>query len=94
MSKFNSVPIEVDTKIINSEEVKINEFDALHQKWFWDGIYAESLIFVSNEINHLNDDDLKLMLIQSRFVNKETQITIDHSDSGFTFLNFNFETDE
>ncbi len=30
--------------------------------WNWDGIYGQSLIFHSDDINHISDNDLKEML--------------------------------
>ena len=92
MSKFSNVPVEDDTKILVSLENKLGERDVLYQKWFWDGITAESLIFVSDEIVYLTDNELKAEVQTSPLV-KSDSITISRSDGGYTFVNFNFVTD-
>jgi len=91
MSNYQSVPIDDDTKILVSLENKLGERDVLYQKWFWDGITAESLIFVSDDVVSLNDNELKAEVRTSPLV-KSDSITISRSDGGYTFVNFNFVT--
>ncbi len=91
--KFLKVPKDKDTRILFESEMKLHEFDVLYQKWFWDGITAESIIFSSDEITHLDDNDILAKVRCSDIVNQESQLTIKHSESGFTFINFNFESD-
>ena len=70
-SKFSNVPVEDDTKIIFSLEVKFDEeHDVLYQKWYWDGIVAESLIFVSDEVSNLTDEQLEAEVRSSALVKK------------------------
>ena len=92
MSKFSNVPVEDDTKILVSLENKLGERDVLYQKWFWDGITAESLIFASDDVVSLTDNELKAEVQTSPLV-KSDSITISRSDGGYTFVNFNFVTD-
>ncbi len=49
-SKFERVPVEEDTKIIFQQEAILGEYDVLYQKWYWDGITAESIIFANEEM--------------------------------------------
>jgi hypothetical protein len=90
--KFDSVPVEKDTTILFSQVAKWGEVDVLYQKWFWDGITAASVIFISEDVQQMSDNTLKQEVKNSQIVNKDSQITIKRSDSGFTFVNFNFET--
>ena len=90
MNVFENVPIEENTNILHQEEKTFGNLRVLWQKWFWEGIKAESVIFISEEIIHLSDEDL------SDFVRKNTPTssatTISRSPSGYTFVNYNFET--
>ena len=55
MEKFSNVLVEDDTTILFSLECKLGERDILFQKWLWDGITAESFIFVSDDVADLTD---------------------------------------
>jgi len=44
--KFRNVPVEKDTRIIFSQEVKFGTCDVLYQKWSWEGVTAESIILI------------------------------------------------
>lgn len=90
-SKFENVPVESDTRILFQKELKCGDYDALHQKWFWDGIKAESLIFYSEDISELGDGDIQREVRSSPLVNSDSKLTIKHSDTGYTFVNFNFQ---
>jgi len=64
----------------------------LYQKWLWDGITGESLMFVSDDVILLTDVQLEAEVRNSPLVGPEG-VTITRSDSGYTFVHFNFETD-
>ena len=89
--KFNSVPVEDDTKIIFQLECSFGKYDVLYQKWFWDGIMAESIIFDGEDVSELNDKEIEAELRESPLIKTNSSITIKRSESGFTFVNFNFE---
>ena len=58
MSKFNNIPEQKDTEIIFREETKFGDFDVVYEKWKWDGILAESIIFDEDEVCEMNDDEI------------------------------------
>lgn len=91
MSKFDNVPIEEDTAILFSTEATLDDFDVLYQKWYWDGIEAESIIFVADDINNMNDNALKSFVSESPLV-EDPSMTIARDRKGFTFVNFNFKS--
>ena len=93
MNKFNNVTVESDTKILFQEEVKFGEHDALYQKWVWDGITAESLIFISEDVSHMDDETLKEKVLKSTLATAESSVTLSRNDTGYVFVNFNFVTD-
>lgn len=90
--KFKGVPKDPDTRIRKQSVTIIEGFDALHQHWTWDGIKAESAIFVTSEVEHLDEEQLKSLLVASGLTNTTDKMTFKKSTSGYTFLNFNFVT--
>ena len=92
-SKFERVPVEEDTKIIFQQEAKLGEYDVLYQKWYWDGITAESIIFANEDIVGIADDEVEAEVRTSPLLNADSKITLKRSESGFTFVNFNFEAE-
>ena len=93
MSKFKNVPVEEDTKIIYQQEASLGEYEVLYQKWYWDGISAESIIFANEDVDGLEDKEIEAEVKTSPLLKKNTSITLKRSQSGFTFVNFNFETE-
>lgn len=89
-NKFNNIPEDEGTRILNEEIVKIAQLDALHQKWVWEGTIAESLIFDEKDVKHLNDEELKKLVRSTSKVNPDSSLTISRSGSGYVFVNFNF----
>ena len=93
--KFDDVPVEDDTKIIFSTPSKFGKYDVLYQKWYWDGITAESLIFVTDDIKNITVDELENEIRNSPMVaDSSKEITTSSGKSEYTFFNFNFVIDE
>jgi len=93
MNKFKNVPVDSDTKILSQKEVKLGEYEALYQKWFWDGITAESLIFLKEDVSHIDDEAMKEEVLNSPLANAESSVTLTRTESGYVFVNFNFITE-
>ena len=91
--KFSEVPVDKGTTILFQHEAKLGEYSVLYQKWYWDGITAESIIFSTDDISALTDDEIESEVRNSPLVNEDSSITLSHAESGFTFVNFNFETE-
>jgi len=89
-TKFDGVPIDEDTKILAQLETNLGNYRVLYQKWFWDGITAESIIFDSQDVVNLTDDEILAEVKESPLVANDSKITLSRSESGFTFVNFNF----
>jgi len=92
-NKFEQVPVEDDTRIIFQQETTLGEYHVLHQKWFWDGILAECIIFANDDIVGITDDEVEKKVGMSPLVKADSKIILKRSKSGFTFVNFNFEAD-
>jgi hypothetical protein len=91
-NKFNNVPVEQDTKIIFEQQAKLGEYDVLYQKWYWDGVTAESIIFADEDIVGVSDDEIQAEVKDTPLLSADSAITLKRSVSGFTFVNFNFES--
>ena len=87
--KFNNIPVEEDTKIQFSSPMKWGERDIVYQKWSWDGISAESIIFLSEDVKEMDDQALEAEVRDGPVVREDSQMTIKRVGE-FTFVNFNF----
>jgi hypothetical protein len=89
--KFDGVPVEEDTRIRFRQEIRLGKFDVLYEKWSWEGILAESIIFAGDDISGMTDEEIEQEIRKSPLVKKESEMKIKRSYKGFTFVNFNFE---
>ena len=89
MSKFNNIPEQKDTKIIFREETRFGDFDVVYEKWEWDGILAESIIFDEDDVSEMDDDEIINNVKDSPLFDDKGELTIRHSSS-FVFVNFSF----
>lgn len=92
-NKFKNIPTEEDTKILSRQEKTIGEYIVLHEIWVWDGIYAESIIFANEDIEGLSDQEIEKMVRSLPILDENSDLTLTRTESGFTFVNFNFKTD-
>jgi hypothetical protein len=88
--KFENVPTDEGTTIIFRTEAVLGEYEVLYEKWSWDGISAESIIFSNEDICELSENELRSEVKESPLV-KGDNITVKKLESGYTFVNFNFE---
>ena len=91
MKKWEHVPEDEDTVILDQQTTNIEGIEVLYQKWFFEGIKAESLIFHTKDVSSLDEGRLTELAMKSDFFRKGSDITISTGDHGFTFVNFNFE---
>jgi len=57
--KFKNIPVKEDTTILLSSPMKWGDLDIVYQKWSWDGITAESIIFLSEDVKAMDDEVLE-----------------------------------
>lgn len=84
---FKDVPVDSDTRIIGQKEVRIGGIDALCQCWIWDGIKGWSMVFFTNDVQDLSDDELVGLVREVEVITTST--TIKRGEK-WTFVNFNF----
>ena len=92
-NKFTAVPIENGTNILFELNATLDDYDVLYQMWNWDGITAESFIFLSTDILKLTDDDVKTLAKSSPMIKNDSELTMVRHEDGYTFVNFNFKAD-
>ena len=88
--KFKMVPVDPDTRVLKRSLTTVGGYDALHERWSFDGVKAESLVFLSDDIAGVSDEVLERLVRETEGVDTGSQITLKRSKSGFTFVNFNF----
>ena len=88
-NKFKNIPVEEDTKILMSSPMRWGELDIVYQKWNWEGIRAESIIFLNEDVKEMSDEALESVVRDGPIVREGSQMTIKKGDD-FTFVNFNF----
>ncbi len=89
--KFKNLTVEKDTKIMMSSPMKWGELDIVYQKWSWEGITAESIIFLSEDVKEMDDEALEDDVRDGPLVSEDSKVTISRGDE-YTFVNFNFLT--
>jgi hypothetical protein len=92
MSKLKNIPEQENTKIIFRAEAKFADLDVVYEKWEWDGILAESIIFDEDDVSEMNDDEIINQVKDSPLFDDKIykgDPTIRHL-SGFVFVSFNF----
>ena len=90
-NKFSAVPIENDTNILFELNATLDDYDVLYQMWSWDGVGAESFIFLSSDISDLTDYEVKTLAKNSPMIKDNSELTMVRHDDGYTFINFNFK---
>lgn len=90
--KFESIPVDDGTMILAQVEVKLGEYDVAYQKWIWDGVFAESVIFADEDVKNINDAEIISIVKESPLLSEGSKITISNTGCGFTFVNFNFKS--
>ena len=90
-NKFENIPVEEDTRILMSSPMRWGDLDIVYQKWNWEGITAESIIFLSDDVKEMDDEALEADVRDGPLVKSTSQVTIKRLDK-YTFVNFNFTT--
>lgn len=88
--KFKNIPINEDTNIVFEMEANLDEYRVKYEMWHCDGTWAESIIFDNEDIKNLNQNEVGTLVKSLPVVKPDSKITYKKSDSGFTFVNFNF----
>jgi len=88
---FNDVPIDEGTQILGQKVLEHDGIAVLHQKWCWDGITAESIIFKARDVVDYDDKELEQRVNTFCQVESDSSITISKKNSDFIFVNFNFQ---
>ncbi len=103
--KFDKVAVDTETKILFSAIQTFDGYDVRYEKWLWDGVYGESLIFFNEDVNEAfnenlsenigesYEDQLTRALHESALVESGSQITVQRAEL-YTFFNFNFKNND
>jgi len=81
--KFDTIPVEKDTRIISREQVKVGPYDAVLENWVWEGIIAKSYIFYNDNIEGVSQKELLALA-------GKPDATYSRGET-YTLVNFDFE---
>lgn len=90
--KFAKIPVDEGTRIDAEVLTKINGWDAVHQRWSWDGVRGESLIFCTEDLQGISEE-LLIDLLQSSVLAEFKDANVNQNENGYTFVNFGFEAE-
>lgn len=88
--KFRDIPVDEDTRIISREFVKVGDLDAVREKWSWEGILGETLIFATGDVKDMDDVALEQLLREQEKLEDNLKVIIKRGER-FVFVNFRFE---
>ena len=89
--KFKNLKMDEGTTLIFRKDVEVNGLEAVYEKWNWEGIVAESLVFLSEEVTELTEEIFELVLSANGYFEDSSRLTLK-TVGEFTFVNFNFKT--
>ena len=89
-TKFKNVPNDEDTTIEFSRILDIEGVEVLYQKWRWEGVVAESLIFSAEIAARLSREEILQLASKSGLIEDINKTTYQAPNNGFVFVNFNF----
>jgi len=87
---FSKVKVDEDTQIVNSAIWDVQKYQAFHQLWTWNGYIGQSLIFCTDDIKTLSDEELKKLALEFCIDKKQESITLSRKPD-YSFVNFNFK---
>ena len=94
MSKINENLNFDTTRILGEGSTKLNGYPVKFETWNWDGIYGSSIIFKTKDVAHLTEEEIVELVKSSEYCKDDSDTTFKQTDSGETFVNFNFELDD
>ncbi len=80
----------VNVTILLEKPVKLAHIDGVYQKWSWEGISGESILF-DKAAKKMSDDELKRAVQADYHLVDFDALTIAHKKGGLRCVNFNFK---
>ncbi|MFT7299147.1 MAG: hypothetical protein ACI9WO_001969 [Sphingobacteriales bacterium] len=87
--KFKNIPTDEETQMLSAKEIKIAGYDALHQKWIWDDLNGETLVFSTPDIQALSEKELKDLILENHKIKSPKDMVVNTVEEGFTFVTVN-----
>lgn len=90
MINMKDIPIDDGTTVLSQQSMTLGHLDAVIQTWLLDGIKATSCIFSRDDVENLDDEQLKEVVNKAGLLEPGSLITFSRTGD-FTFVNFNFD---
>lgn len=92
-NSFDDVPMEEDTTLYGISNSDFEGFRVRIEHWSWEGVRGNSIIFRSEDIAEISDEELIARVTKSPLHRIDSGVTLNRTESGYTFVNLNFEAD-
>lgn len=92
--KFAGLKTDPETKVFLRAAAELDGYGVVYEKWCWEHINAESIIFIESEVAHLSDEQLEALVRSSPIVAPGIKMTISRTGCGYCSVNFNFTIDD
>lgn len=82
----------LNVNVLIEESVHLATCKGLYQKWSWDCISGESVLFEKKGTAAMSDDDLIQEVIDGYKVVDSSTLTVSYKNDGLRCVNFNFKS--
>ena len=78
-------------KIHSRDRITIGEYEALHEKWLWEGMQGESLVFCFHDVATLSDDEVERVARSSDVIGPGCHVLVERGDPDFVLVSFHVQ---
>ncbi|MBU0960260.1 MAG: hypothetical protein KKH60_01950 [Proteobacteria bacterium] len=89
-TRYAVPPIDPAMRIRQAKEMMVGPYGVLHQAWEWEGVGGENLVFMTDDVAHLTDEELRGIVRSSSFCRKRSELTVLRDTRGCIVVSFNF----
>jgi hypothetical protein len=90
VQKLLSRPLDSETDMIMEHIVEVEGIQALMEIWSWEGVMASSMVFLREDVSHLNQEQLVELVFRGINQQIDSQITFKETLE-HVFVNYNFK---
>ena len=88
---FTHRHIDQDTRVLGEEYRRHDGYDLLMERWVWDGIKGNSIIFLTRQVGGLSDFTLEDLAREIAGLEPFDRVTLKREE-GFTYVNYGFRS--
>ncbi len=89
---FEGLTIDPETRLESRRKLELDGLACVHEKWSWDGVVGETLVFRESDVGQHDDAALEALARRSGCVELGSAVTMTRDRDGYAFVNFNFRS--